>query len=312
MPILSRLSPYKYSITTSSDDPRLGQLIGGLDRLDAADIVIFGVPTDEGIRRNGGRPGAAEAPDKIREYLAKLTPFAGPSHKKQLSDLRIVDLGNVPGGELEDMHELARAITSALIDKGKFVIALGGGHDVTYPLVKGYSVANPSPSLVNIDAHLDVRPRKEGKHHSGSSFRLLIEEGHIEGSQFTEFGIQPNAIAESHYNWLISQSASVRFFNDLFNPVKDFASLLASQGEHCYVSFDVDAIHAGAAPGVSAPAPVGLSADDALKMCYAAGSSTKVGMIDFVEVSPKYDVDDRTSRLVARMIAQTMLGFANR
>ncbi len=312
MSILTRLIPHQYSIASSNDDPRLGQLIGGLDQLDQADVVIFGVPTDEGILRNGGRIGAARAPDKIRDHLAKLTPFAGPSHNKQLDQIKIVDLGNVPAGELEDMHELARAITSELIEQGKFVIALGGGHDVTYPLVKGYALANPSPSLINIDAHLDVRPRNDGKHHSGSSFRLLIEEGHVEGKNFTEFGIQPNVIAQGHYDWLIAQGSAVKFFGDLSNGSRAFSAWLDAQREHCYVSFDVDAIRSSDAPGVSAPAAIGFTAAEAMGMCFQAGNSSKVGMIDFVEVSPKNDIDDRTSRLVARMIANVMLGVANR
>ncbi|HET6513377.1 MAG TPA: formimidoylglutamase [Candidatus Kapabacteria bacterium] len=312
MTLLSRLTPYRYSITSSPEDPRLGQLIGGLDQLDAADIIIFGIPTDEGIRRNGGRIGASQAPDKIREYLAKLTPFAGPGHKRQLDELRIVDLGNVPTGELEDMHELARTITSELIDRGKFVIALGGGHDVSYPLVKGYALSRPSPSLINIDAHLDVRPKKEGKHHSGSSFRLLIEEGHIEGSQFTEFGIQPHAAAREHYEWLIAQSSQVRFFHELDDASREFSSWLDAQGESCYVTFDIDAIAAADAPGISAPAPTGFTAAQALELCYEAGNSSKVGMIDLVEVSPPHDIDDRTSRLVARMIANVIQGFGDR
>ena len=311
MTLLSRLTPYRYSITASNEDPRLGQLIGGLDQLEAADIIILGIPTDEGIRRNGGRIGASQAPDKIREYLAKLTPFAGPGHKRQLDELRIVDLGNVPTGELEDMHELARAVTSELIDRGKFVIALGGGHDLSYPLVKGYAMSRPSPSLINIDAHLDVRPRKDGKHHSGSSFRLLIEEGHVEGSKFTEFGVQLHVLAKSHYDWLIEKNAAIIALSDLFSPTERFASVLR-QGENTYVTFDVDAIQASEAPGASAPGVVGFTSREALTMCYDCGRAEQVGMIDFVEVSPPHDVDDRTSRLVARMIANVMQGFADR
>ena len=309
MSILSRLIPHRYSITSTSEDPRLGQTIGGLDQLDAADVVIFGIPTDEGILRNGGRTGAAQAPNKIRQQLAKLTPFAGPLHRRQIGDLRIVDLGNVMDDELELMHGIAQEITSKLIAKNKFVIALGGGHDVTYPLVKGFADRYRNVSLINVDAHLDVRPKKNGQHHSGSSFRLLIEEHVIQ--KMIEFGIHPHAVASNHVYWL-NTHASIRYYDEIADARQEFVAAMHKLGGANYISFDVDAIQAGDAPGVSAPAPYGFSGFDAMRMCYEAGKAESVKMIDFVEVSPPHDVDDRTSRLVARMIASTMLGFANR
>lgn len=308
MSILSRLTPYSYSLTSTPEDPRLSQLIGGLNRLDEAEIVILGIPTDEGIQRNGGRVGASQAPNKIREHLAKLTPFAGPTHKRQLSDLRIVDIGNVADDELEVMHEIAQEVVSKLIAQGKFVIALGGGHDVTYPLVKGFADRYKNVSLINVDAHLDVRPKKNGQHHSGSSFRLLLEEHVIQ--KMIEFGIQPHVIAINHVHWL-RPYASIRYFDEIRDARKEFVESMQKIGAN-YVSFDIDAIRASDAPGVSAPAPIGFSALDAMHMAYEAGKHSGVKMVDLVEVSPKHDVDDRTSRLVARMIANVMLGIADR
>src|SRR5437660_674067 len=59
-------------------DPRFADLILPFSEknLEKANVVLIGVPTDEGIIRNGGRPGAAQAPDEIRRCLGKLTPFS--------------------------------------------------------------------------------------------------------------------------------------------------------------------------------------------------------------------------------------------
>jgi formiminoglutamase len=309
MSILSRLIPYNYSIAPSNDDPRLGQLISGIDKLDQADVVIFGVPTDEGIRRNGGRPGALQAPNKIRQHLSKLTPYAGPAYKRQISDLKIVDLGNVMDDELALMHDVAQEVTTKLIAQNKFVIALGGGHDVTYPLVKGFGERYKNVSLVNVDAHLDVRPKKNGQHHSGSSFRLLLEE-HVVG-KMVQFGIHHHVIAINHVYWL-KPYASIRYYEEIKDVRQEFISALKEHGGANYVSFDIDAIRASDAPGVSAPAPYGFSGIEAVRMAYEAGKQQSVKMMDLVEVSPPHDVDDRTSRLVASMIANAMVGFANR
>ncbi len=305
-----------------SNDPRLSDLILPASDASSADIIIFGVPTDEGIRRNGGRTGASEAPDAIRHWLGKLTPFAGPHFKRQLDEIRIADLGNIPDGDLEAMHEAALQRTSELIASGKIVVALGGGHDVTYPLVQGFGRAQHVPTeigLINVDAHLDVREKRNGKHHSGSSFRLLLEEGIVKGEHFAEIGIQSFAASKAHFDWVLQQGARILTFEDAT------AAHLPNAFEECevaithgdpdfpiYLSFDMDSVRASDAPGVSAPAPIGFLAEEAYELAVAAGLSKNVRMLDIVEVSPPQDVDGRTSRLAARMIAGFLAGVANR
>ena len=316
-------APHYPPTNSAPDDPRLAQYIQPASEsiLDDASIVIFGVPTDEGIRRNGGRIGASKAPAAIREWLGKLTTYAGPQFKHHLNDLRIADLGDVTGNDLEAIHEAATTISKELIGLGKIVIALGGGHDITYPSVKGFQQAIGSNDfgLINIDAHLDVRPKKDGQHHSGSSFRLLIEEGIVNPRRFSEIGIQSFVTAQSHFNWLLEQGTRILTFEDattahLPNAFEEceFATTLGDPEIPIYLSFDMDCVRASDAPGVSAPAPIGFLAEEAYELAAAAGLSKHVRMLDLVEVSPPYDLDGRTSRLAARMIACFLAGVANR
>lgn len=313
--------PHYPAISTEPDDLRLAQLILPESDVQDADVVLFGVPTDEGIRRNGGREGASEAPNAIRQWLGKLTPYAGPHFKNHLNDLRIVDLGDVPSGDLEIIHEAASDIAKELIATGKIVIALGGGHDVTYPLVRGFKngVTSDEIGLINIDAHLDVREKKDGRHHSGSSFRLLLDEGIIKGSHFAEVGIQSFAASENHFDWVIQQGARILTFEDattthLPNAFEE-CEVAITRGDPdfpVYLSFDMDCVRASDAPGVSAPAPIGFLAEEAYELSVAAGLSKNIRMFDIVEVSPPYDVDGRTARLAARMVAGFLAGVANR
>ncbi len=317
------LSAATYSIQSLPEDPRLGQLIKqySLKALEAADVVIFGIPTDEGIARNGGRIGASGGPSAIRAALAKLTTYGGPNFKHHLESISIVDLGDVRHGTLEAMHDEARSNIRELSTMGKIIVALGGGHDITYPLVKGLSEASGSKGLglINVDAHLDVRPKIEGKHHSGSSFRLLIDEGIVQGSRFCEIGIQPFVNAEAYYEWAIQHGVRVLTFEDATTShlptafeESAFGITFGDDSTPLYLSFDMDAIRAADAPGVSAPAAVGFLAEEAFELSVAAGLNRSVKVFDIVEVSPKYDADGRTSRLAARMIAGFLAGVANR
>lgn len=303
----------------NNTDPRFADIIVTPESLDGRvpDIVIIGVPTDDGIRRNGGRPGASHAPDAIRSYLERLTPLDHPSAERTALDMTILDAGNAHGETLGELHEYAESMVRQYLNEETVIIALGGGHDVTYPLAKGmYNAIGEKPfSLINLDAHLDVRPKKDGKHHSGSSFRLLIEEGILEGKNFTEYGIQSFAYSKEHYDWVSDHGASVEFFDDLYfdeDIISRFSDIVDSSELPYYITFDIDSIRSSDAPGCSAPSPIGFTAEQALAMSFASGQNNSTRVFDIVEVSPGYDNDGRTCRLAARMIANFISGYLQR
>ncbi len=297
---------------SDSLDIRIGDLIRtDCSSASSGDIVIIGVPTDEGIRRNGGRVGAAQAPDQIRKYLKKLTPFSGTEQQPDISTVKIYDHGNITGKTLEEIHLTATATALDYSSRGCFVISIGGGHDITYPIVKGlHQSQHQQLGLINIDAHLDVRPKRNNLHHSGSSFRLLLEEEIIDPTRFVEFGIQPFSAAKEHCDWTTDQGASVLFYDTIRSKnVETTLNESLEQIGKCYLSFDIDSIRSADAPGCSAPSPIGFSADEALEICLIAAKSGQLMGFDIVEVNPLFDVDSRTSRLGARMIATCIFGL---
>jgi formimidoylglutamase len=296
------------------DDPRLAdQILPFTEKnFEEADVILLGVPTDKGVRRNGGRIGAAQAPDEIRKQLYKLTPFASNG---SIANIKIIDYGNITANTLEEIHSKSKDAVSNFIKNGKTVIALGGGHDITYPLASGLynGIEMKDFSLINIDAHLDVREKKDGLHHSGSSFRLLIEEKILHPKYFMEFGIQQFSFAESHLYWIKQKGATILFYEDLSGKdvANKFRALLPPELP-LYISFDIDAVRSSDAPGASAPSPIGFRSVDALGMCFEAGRHATTKMLDIAEVNPLFDRDNRTSKLAARMIAWFLLGIAER
>lgn len=318
---LSRFTPAAYSaLETAEDDPRLGQLIKKQSDIAAADVVIIGVPTDEGIVRNGGRPGASAAPAAIRAALSRMTPFAGPQFRDHIEKLAIVDIGDVAQAPLEEMHDTARKMIAEIANQNKIAVILGGGHDITYPCAAGLRDGHTGDlGVINIDAHLDVRPRKNGQHHSGSSFRLLVEEGVIGGRSLVEIGIQSFAMAKSHFDWVKSVGGRIVTFEDaneahLPNAYEEyeFGTTFGDRETAIYVSFDMDCVRASDAPGVSAPSPTGFLAEEVYELSVAVGLSQHVKVFDLVEINPTFDLDNRTARLAARMIAGFLAGVANR
>jgi formiminoglutamase len=298
-------------MTTEADDPRIGDLLGSAPTPDMARVVLIGFPVDEGVRRNGGRPGAAEGPAAIRQALFKLTPDA--EQFDAFTDLirRTVDLGDLEStGDLEaDQVALGEAIAPHL-DRGAAAVVLGGGHETAYGHFLGYANRNRKINVLNWDAHPDVRPLKDGKGHSGSPFRQMLEHPSKTCAGYTVAGLNPPAVAKAHLDYLAERNGIAHFNTAVSFHAID--QIYAWCENATMVSFDLDAVDQTVAPGVSAPAVGGLSVHVWLYAAHAAGRCGTVGSIDVVELCPPLDLDGRTARLAARTVWEFLRGVAAR
>src|SRR5262245_51642427 len=118
------------------DDPRLGEVVefwqGDPGALRPGRAVLIGFPQDEGVRRNLGRPGAAQAPHEIRRALYRLTPWDGEA-SVDLGANPPLDLGNVRvSADLEKSQEALGEVVAAVMQAGAVPVVLGGGHETAY------------------------------------------------------------------------------------------------------------------------------------------------------------------------------------
>ena len=262
--------------------------------------MIIGFPTDEGVRRNGGRVGAAGGPAAIREALFRLTPDPRPTNQKAFADMirRVVDLGDLEtSGNLDsDQQRLGNALAPWL-KRGVIPIVLGGGHETTFGHFLGYVGAESSVNILNFDGHPDVRPVLKSGGHSGSPFRQALTHDSGLCASYAVAGLQPHATAPAHRRYLDELSVRYIWRDKLdFESVQNLIVELPSPG---LVSMDTDALDQSIAPGVSAPNANGLPMVYWLRICRLAGRNPAVRSIDFVEFNPRFDADGRTARVGA-------------
>ncbi len=294
----------------AADDPRLGQLLGRkLDRPQDARVVLLGFPSDEGVRLNGGRPGAAQGPEKIRAALRPLTPDARCFDAFVDLVEHTADLGDVAvtGDVEQDQERLGRAVAPHL-QRGAMPIILGGGHETAYGHFLGYVEARQAVTILNWDAHPDVRPRKDGRPHSGSSFRLALE--HPSGCcrGYAVEGLLPQSTALAHLRYIEAQGGTARWRADA-GPEHIQRVYEALEGR-CMTTFDLDAVDQSFAPGVSAPAVGGFMAAEWLRAAEEAGRCPEVRSVDVSECNPRFDVDGHTARLAAFTVWHVLRGLA--
>jgi formiminoglutamase len=314
--------PVPQDLMRRPDDPRLGEIIefwqGDRAAVAPGRAVLIGFPQDEGIRRNGGRPGAAEAPDEIRRWLYRLAPWDCQA-SIQLTDPVPLDLGNVRiSGGLEDAQAALGDIIAAVLQRGAIPIVLGGGHETAYGHFLGYTAERRKLGIINIDAHLDLRPLVDGKGHSGSPFRQALEHPMhpLPGERYVCLGAQAHAVSRQHWLFAREHGCMVRWCDEVRHSLKQHFlaeyTRLAAAGCPIYLTIDADVVQAADAPGVSAPNVMGLSGAEVAACARLAGSLAQVSSIDLVEINPRFDRDSQSSRWGALVVWNFLIGLANR
>jgi agmatinase len=263
-----------------------------------ARVALLGLPWDE---HSSFQRGAAGAPPLIR--AAMRSPSSNLSTESGLDlgwEARFSDAGDVeiPGGE--GALAAIESVVAALASSGARVMALGGDHAVTYPVVRAQAAAYPGLTIVHIDAHPDLYDEFEGDRLSHACpFARIMEEKLA--ARLVQVGIRTlNA----------PQRAQVARFGVELVEMKDFRpDLLIRAAGPVYVSVDLDGLDPAYAPGVSHPEPGGLSTRDLLGVLQRLEGQL-IGA-DVVELNPQRDADGATARvaakitkeLVARMLA---------
>ncbi|MCA9300614.1 MAG: arginase family protein, partial [Phycisphaerales bacterium] len=204
---------------------------------EGCEIGLIGIPDDTGVSLNNGRPGARSGPDAFRRALARYGALGAPIEWPIVCDCGDV----VPGRDIHETHDRVTAVTNRMLDLGLFPVAIGGGHDLTFPFIRAVAGRFAMLSGVYLDAHLDVRAEVG----SGMPFRALVERGAVRSLHVQ--GLDRFSNTKEHLEWFQSRNGHV----DDLDPDGDWPF------EDLFMSVDLDVIDASMAPGVSAPNPCG-------------------------------------------------------
>jgi agmatinase len=235
--------------------------------------------------------GAAAGPEHIRRAL-----WSGASNLTSESG---VDLG-APGGFwdagdlalLEDAEDRARiegAIRS-LVRGGSRVLACGGDHSVTYPILRGLAAEAPAFSILHFDAHPDLYDEFEGNRYSHACpFARIMEEGLAR--RLVQVGIRT---LNAH------QAVQARRFGVEIVAMADFdpARVPVPEGP-LYVTFDLDGLDPSVAPGVAHREPGGLTFREVLTVLRRLEGPV-IGA-DIVELVPSLDPSGMTATVAAKL-----------
>lgn len=297
----------RYRWTGRSDGPgalRIHEVVQHADNNTdfAGATALIGFACDVGVHRNQGRAGAAEGPRALRDALANL-----PVHFSH----NLIDMGDVVcvDDDLEKAQQELASLVERVLRAGGTTLGLGGGHEVAWGHYQGIAAAFPNKRLgiVNVDAHLDLRPLLPGNlGTSGTSF-LQIAQHRPEQFDYLCIGVQRFGNTAALFKIANDLKASLVLADEVNEKALPAIHQLIARSDIVYVTVCMDVFAAAFAPGVSAPQPLGLLPRDVIPLLRALRASHKVIAFDIAEVCPALDRDHQTAKLAAALISEAVL-----
>jgi len=260
-------------------------------------IVLAGIPMDFTV---SFKPGSRFAPAKIREVSIELEEYS-IYQDKSLYDKTFCDMGDLElpfgnvGKSIDIIYEFARKI----FGDDKTPIFLGGEHLISFPLIKAAKEIYGDLVVLHFDAHADMRDDYLGEKFSHAT--VMRRAGEVIGfNNLYQFGIRSGSEEEI----LFARKNSNIFF--VYETEKLFEIIKKLRNKKVYLSIDIDVVDPAFAPGTGTPEPGGLTSSQFLEIILKMKELDIVGA-DVVEVSPYYDISDRTSLLAAKIVRELIL-----
>ena len=184
------------------------------------------------------------------------------------------------------------------------LVALGGEHGITLPLLRALAHrTGDALALVHFDAHVDTWPTNFGQAYAhGSVFYHAIEERLVDPRRMIQIGIR-SPVEREVWDWTIGRGVTVLTAQQVHASSPDAVAARIREvigAAPAYLSFDIDALDPGCAPGTGTPEIGGLASWQAQAILRRLRGIGFVGM-DVVEVAPAYDVAEITALAAATM-----------
>ena len=267
--------PFEYD--TGAQLP-FGGTLPHVATFDASKVVILPVPVDRTTSYVGGTRNGPREILVASSHMELWDEEVGADvHGVGMFTLPEMEL---PFGELPAVMDEIRRVAYEVIARDKFLITLGGEHSITPPLVAAAAQKFPNLSVLQIDAHADLRNTYMGTVHNHACAMRRV----LDYASLTQVGIRSMSTEEaesiSELNTNIFYDATMRRDPHWIDRVVD------TLRDPVYITIDVDGMDPAIMPATGTPEPGGLSWYEMLALLRATVTRRRVVACDVVELSP--------------------------
>jgi agmatinase len=243
-----------------------------------ARVVILPIPLD---RTTSYMPGTRNGPHEILVASAHMELWDEETN----TDVHRIGIFTLPEMEfpfasMDEVVTEIRRVATELVDRGKFPVVLGGEHSITAAVVAAVAAKHPRLSVLQIDAHADLRDSFMGtRYNHACAMRRVLEHARctqvgIRSLSPDEAAVAPTLETTIFYDWNMRQ-----------NP-RWIERVVESLGDTVYITIDCDGFDPAIMPATGTPEPGGLSWYECLGLLRRVIESRTVVGCDIVELSP--------------------------
>jgi N1-aminopropylagmatine ureohydrolase len=267
--------PFEYDRVAVGD---FGGTMPTATDFDHARVVILPIPLD---RTTSYVPGTRNGPHEILVASSHMELW----DEETQTDVHSIGIFTMPEMEfpfesIDDVMGEIRRVASELVSRGKFPFVLGGEHSITGPIVEAVAAQYPGLSVLQIDAHADLRDSYMGTPHNHACAMRRV----LDHARMTQVGIRSLSPEEA----AAIPGLKTRIFYD-YNMRQDpqwIERVVDSLGENVYITIDCDGLDPAIMPAVGTPEPGGLSWYETLTLLRRVIESRHVVACDLVELAP--------------------------
>lgn len=204
-------------------------------------------------------------------------------------------------GSPEEVNNNIYTETKKNLNDNKFIITLGGEHSITSGIVKAFKEKYNNLSVLQLDAHSDLRDSYESSKFNHACVMKRIFDMNI---KFAQVGIR--SISEEEVLFIKQNKLKLFFARNIYNNEDWFKDVLDSLTEEVYITIDLDVFDPSIMPSVGTPEPGGLDWYKVINLLKEIFKNKNVIGCDVVELSPIKDniaPDFLAARLVYKLIA---------
>lgn len=267
---------------------------------DSARIVILPFPYEGGISSGGGTgeaPAAViEASAQLEFYdeILKFEPF-----RVGIATLRPPDLsGMSPERMFDTLYDLCRKVLA----DGKFLVVVGGDHSISSAYCQALFERHPTLSVVQLDAHSDLRDSYLGSKLSHASVMARVREM---TTSTLQVGMRAISIEEAEM--IEREKIPVFTMTDYRKDPQAAVAVLDALTDPVFITLDVDAFDWSVIWSTGTPEPGGFTWDEMMVFLAAVFQHKKVVGFDVVELSAS-PFDRNSPHAVAKLIYR-MIGL---
>jgi agmatinase len=227
---------------------------------------------------------------------------------KGIATIEPIDFGTATDASALDLIEEQ---VRSLLAREKFVVTLGGEHTISAAPIRAHLERYPELSVLQIDAHSDLRDEYEGTRFSHASVMSRVLE-HLPPARLVQVGIR--AQCREEYERIAREGINTFFGYEIRQGVYGQSwkeRVLDALGPEVYITFDIDGLDPSIMPSTGTPEPGGLLWDETIQLMKMIGKHRRIVGFDLVELAPVPDLswpDFLAAKLVGKMLNAAFLG----